>query len=76
MFNKVEFDVALIRKGVKYSELAEDLHIDLSTLYRKIKNNGDFDRAQIAIIMRRLDIEDPKPIFFAPDLAQETRKAE
>lgn len=76
MFNKVEFDVALIRKGVKYSELAEDLHIDLSTLYRKIKNNGDFDRTQIAIIMRRLDIEDPKPIFFAPDLAQETRKAE
>lgn len=76
LFNAVEFEVAMLRKGVKMKELADDLEIDISTLYRKIKNNGDFDRAQISKIMKRLDISDPNPIFFAPELAQEAKTEE
>lgn len=74
MFNKVEFEVAMLRKGVKRQELAKVLGIDVSTLYRKLENNGDFDRSQISIIMDYLDIDDPNPIFFAKDLAQDSRK--
>ena len=50
--------------------------VDISTMYRKIKNGGDFDREQIAKIMNHLDITDPNPIFFASELAQETKKEE
>lgn len=74
MFNKVEFEVAMLRKGVKRQELAKVLGIDVSTLYRKLENNGDFDRSQISIIMDYLDIDDPNPIFFAKDLAQDSKK--
>ena len=74
MFNKVEFEVAMLRKGVKRQELANVLGIDVSTLYRKLENNGDFDRSQISIIMDYLDIDDPNPIFFAKDLAQDSKK--
>lgn len=73
MFNKVEFEVAMLRKGVKRQELAKHLGIDVSTLYRKLDNDGDFDREQISKIMDYLGIEDPNPIFFAKELAQNTR---
>ena len=73
MFNKKEFEIALIRKSVKKNELAKALNIDVSTLYRKIENNGDFSREQIVKIMEFLDISDPKPIFFDLELAQEAR---
>ena len=74
MFNKVEFEVAMLRKGVKRQELAKVLGIDVSTLYRKLENNGDFDSSQISIFMDYLDIDDPNPIFFAKDLAQDSKK--
>ena len=73
MFNKVEFEVAMLRKGVKRQELAKYLGIDVSTLYRKLDNDGDFDREQISKIMDYLGIDDPNPIFFAKELAQNTR---
>ncbi len=74
MFNRTEFDVAMIRKHAKYSDLAKALDIHISTLYRKLENNGDFDRQQIATIMDFLDVDDPNPIFFEKELAQETKR--
>lgn len=72
----MEFEVAMLRKGVKRQELAKYLGIDVSTLYRKLDNDGDFDREQISKIMDYLGIEDPNPIFFAKELAQNTRNGE
>lgn len=74
MFNRTEFDVAMLRKHAKYADLAKVLRIHVSTLYRKLENNGDFDREQIATIMEFLDVSDPNPIFFEKELAQETKK--
>lgn len=74
MFNRVELEVAMLRKNVKMQELAKILDIDISTLYRKLNNDGDFDREQIAKIMNHLDISDPNPIFFAKELAQEAKE--
>ncbi len=76
MFNKCEFNAQMARKNKRREDLAKALGIDPSTLSRKIKNNGDFDREQIAIIMNFLEIDDPMPIFFVKELAQETKQEE
>lgn len=68
MFDKLEFNAQMARKGKRRVELAKALGIDPSTLYRKIENDGDFDRDQISIILDFLEIDDPMPIFFAKDL--------
>ncbi len=68
MFNKLEFNAQIVRKGLRKIDVAKALDIDVSTLYRKIENDGDFDRDQINTLISLLDIKDPKPIFFADEL--------
>jgi predicted transcriptional regulator len=68
MFNKLEFNAQIARKGLRRIDVAKALNIDPSTLYRKIENDGDFDRDQINTLIALLEIEDPKPIFFADEL--------
>lgn len=74
MFNRVEFEVAMLRKGANRQDLAKAIGVSYATLMRKIEKDGDFDREQISKIMAFLDIDDPNPIFFAKDLAQDSRK--
>lgn len=68
MFNKLEFNAALARKDVKKSELAKVLGINEATLYRKINNDGFFTRDEINKIIKYLEIENPRVIFFADEL--------
>lgn len=65
MFNKLEFNAQLARKGIKKNELAEYLGITYTSLYRKIEGDGKFTREEIAKIVKFLDIQDPVAIFFA-----------
>lgn len=67
-FNRKEFNAQLARKGISTQKLAEDINMPVSTMYRKLANNGDFDREEIAKIVERLEIEDPSIIFFAQEL--------
>lgn len=69
MFNETEFKVMVIRAHKTNKEVAEYLGIDESTLWRKLQNNGSFTREEISKLIMFLDIEDPKPIFFAEELA-------
>lgn len=69
MFNETEFKVMVIRAHKTNKEVAEYLGIDESTLWRKLQNNGRFTREEISKLIVFLDIEDPKPIFFAEELA-------
>lgn len=64
MFNKLEFDAQLARKGMKKNELAERLGMTYTNLYRKIES-GRFTREEIGKIITLLEIDDPVPIFFA-----------
>lgn len=64
MFNKYEFDAQLARKGMKKYELAEQLGMSYTNLYRKIES-GRFSREEIGKIIMILEIADPVPIFFA-----------
>lgn len=65
MFNETEFKVQAIRAHKTNKEIAEFLGIDESTLWRKLQNNGSFTREEISKLILLLEIEDPKPIFFA-----------
>lgn len=69
MFNKLEFDAQLARRGMKKYQLAEKLNMTYTNLYRKIES-GRFTREEIGKIIDILGITDPVPIFFAEELAQ------
>lgn len=65
MFKENEFRAQVKRAGKTNKEVAAYLCIDESTLYRKIKANGNFTREEINKIVDFLGIDDPKTIFFA-----------
>ncbi len=69
MFNERYFKAEIVRNGLSMKEVARRLNIDESTLYRKIKNNGNFSREEINKLILLLHIEDPKSIFFSEKLA-------
>ena len=65
MFKENEFNAALARAGKTRGDLANELHINMSTLWRKINNDGAFTRKEINTIIEFLKIEDPTTIFFS-----------
>lgn len=69
MFNRRLLESQMVLKGMNVNKLSEALGINESTFYRKLKNDGDFNRSEINTIIKLLDIEDPEPIFFAEELA-------
>lgn len=68
MFQENLLNAELAKKGMTKGELAKVLHIDPSTLTRKLKMEGNFTRDEINTIIEVLDIQDPKPIFFAENV--------
>lgn len=69
MFDKRRFKAQIALKGKRLKDIAEVLGIKESTLYRKLKRDGDFTRAEINILIIYLEIERPEEIFFAKELA-------
>lgn len=70
MFSEKKFKAQMIMAGVNHAELASLLGINPSTLYRKIKNDGDFSREEISKLVEILGIDNPQDIFFARELAE------
>ena len=56
----------VVARGYSMQDVAEWLDINLSTLYRKISRNGDFSRAEIKILTKRLNLDEQErdSIFF------------
>ena len=69
MFDERKFRAQLILADVSMRDLADILHVNPSTLYRKIQQDGSFTREEINTMIDVLHIEDPKEIFFAEQLA-------
>lgn len=65
MFNKKALQAQMVLKGMNAKALSEQMGINESTFYRKMKNDGNFSRAEIAKITELLEIDDPMKIFFA-----------
>jgi DNA-binding Xre family transcriptional regulator len=67
MFNHTEFKVQLVRNSLTNKELAKEIGMDVSTLFRKLQNDGSFTRSEIVRISEvlKLEPEDIQRIFFA-----------
>ena len=67
MFQKAEFKIALIRRGITSKELAKALGINPSTLNRKMNGITEFCRNEIETIRIFLGLtqEETINIFFA-----------
>lgn len=66
MFDKKRFKAQMILAGVTMKDLAEELGVDESTMYRKINLDGNFTREQINKLVQVLKIDTPMDIFFCP----------
>lgn len=64
MFNKAKFKAAMAMAGKTQKDVAEVLHINDSTLYRKMNGLSEFDRSEIQILCEFLKLETPMEIFF------------
>ena len=68
MFDRKEFDIELVRNDINMSDLAVDIGIHPSTMYRKVADGGDFTREEIEKITVWLHLDSPMRVFFAPKL--------
>ena len=65
MFNEQELRVAMVREQKTMKDIEDMLEISQTTLYRKIKRDGDFSRKEIQRISEFLKLKEPDKIFFA-----------
>ena len=75
--NKIELEVALIRRGIRIPELAAQIGMDKSTFYRKL-TTGKFERAEIIKIREALHLndEDMLRIFFGEESCRNAMSGE
>lgn len=69
MFDEKRFRAQMVLADMSLNSLAAALGINPSTLWRKIKADGNFTREEINKMIVVLNIEDPESIFFARELA-------
>ena len=65
MFDEKELRVAMVREQKTIKDIADMLEISQTTLYRKIKRDGDFSRKEIQKISEFLNLKEANKIFFA-----------
>lgn len=73
MFNEKLLRAEMVMKDCTVSDLCTAIGIVPATFHGKIKRDGDFTRPEIEGIAKYLELEDVRPIFFAPKL-EETQK--
>lgn len=67
MININKLKGKIVERGMNISILANEIGIDRSTLYRKIKNNGDdisIKEANLIVKVLNLTIDEANAIFF------------
>lgn len=68
MVNVNKLKGKLVEKGTNVSELAKEIGIDKSTLYRKLRGNGEeisIKEANLIIKALNLNLEEVNSIFFS-----------
>ena len=76
MFDKKEFRICLARAEKNLKQVAEDVGMSESTLYRKIAADGDFSREEMSKLAISLNMKNPVSVFFAEELAFSQVKTE
>lgn len=70
MFDEQKFRAAAILSGLSMDQIANQLGINSTTLYRKLKRNGDFSRSEIQILRSLFIVKNTDSIFFADNLTK------
>lgn len=68
MFDEKKFRAQAVLKGYNMRQIAEELGIDVATLYRKMRGESDFFRGEIQKLCEILEFENPMEIFFTSEL--------
>lgn len=63
--DKLKLEYEMKSKGVSVQEMCEKLGISRSAFYRKMKQDSEFTRNEMEIIINVLQLDDPVSIFFA-----------
>ena len=72
MINVNELKGKIVARGKNVAQIAEEMGIDKSTLYRKLEPNGDLFTIREATMISKilcLSMEDVNAIFFAKEVA-------
>ena len=69
MFNRKEFQLAVIKADKTYEDVAKAIGINPSTLFRKMSGQSEFTRSEIQTICEYLNVDSPMAIFFVNGLA-------
>jgi len=72
MINVNKLKGKIVEKGITVRILAKEIGVDQSTLYRKLKNNGDditIKEANLIMKSLNLTIEEANAIFFSHNVA-------
>ena len=64
MLNRALFKAELVKNGYTFKSMANEIGISERTFSTRVKT-GDFGSSEIDIMVDRLHINDPRPVFFA-----------
>lgn len=77
MVNVNKLKGAIVEKGKTQQVIAEEIGIDRSTFYRKMKNGGDFSVEEAQKIVKSVPLTNSEAItIFFSDIVAETRQDE
>lgn len=62
--DKLELEIAMMRKGMNVVSLAKIIGISRSALYNKINGHREFTQGEIQRIVEALGLDSPMGIFF------------
>ena len=70
MFNERLFKSQMVLMGYTAKGLCDEMGMEESTFYRKIKADGAFTRNEMNRLIDILKFPNPMAVFFAPELAE------
>jgi len=70
MFNERLFKAQMVLMGYTAKGLCDEMDMEESTFYRKIKADGAFTRDEMNKLIDILKFPDPMAVFFAQGLAK------
>jgi len=65
VFEKEKLTAYIMKSGLSMQQIADKMGIHITTLYRKMNREGDFNWKEIIILCYVLSIRNPEEIFFA-----------
>lgn len=73
-FNRAAFEKVIKEKNMNVTQVAGQIGINRSSLYRKMAGETEFKRSEIDSLCLLLNLSDPTAIFFTPKSCEKETK--